>query len=324
MDRERLEAASEQGIITKDQVESLLDFLDDRNSGSGGNNAEEQLRFVRSFGDIFITLGIIFVTVAGSRLTIDPYLNLIPIILLIGTTEWLVRIRRLALPGIALLVATLYFSSQLISFSESWHDLPNLIFYTAISLMFYMRYKMPFSLMPIAAGLIGIVSMLIGFDIFKYQYTFTIYGLIVFVVAMWFDSRDRERRNRLSDSAFWLHLLAAPLVVHGVMANMLASADPLLPTEVMIIAFFAAFFLVALYVDRRALLVSSLSYAIYAIVSISNVYELNIENITLMLFMVFGVFIVLFGAYWYKVRSFVFSKTSHMWLSGYVPPFTNR
>ena len=179
MDREKLEAASEQGIITKDQVESLLDFLDDENGASSGKNAEEQLRFVRSFGDIFITLGIIFVTVAGSKLDIDPYLNLIPIILLIGTTEWLVRVRRLALPGIALLVATLYFASQLISFSESWHDLPNMVFYTALALLFYMRYKMPFSLLPVAAGLIGIVSMLIGFDIFEYQYTFSIPTLIL-------------------------------------------------------------------------------------------------------------------------------------------------
>ncbi|MCK5396228.1 MAG: hypothetical protein KAJ32_09560 [Gammaproteobacteria bacterium] len=321
MDREKLEAASEQGIITKDQVESLLDFFDDENGASSGKNAEEQLRFVRSFGDIFITLGIIFVTVAGSKLDIDPYLNLIPIILLIGTTEWLVRVRRLALPGIALLVATLYFASQLISFSESWHDLPNLIFYTALALLFYIRYKMPFALMPIAAGSIGIVSMLIGADIFEYQYTFAIYGLLVFFTAMWFDSRDRERRNRLSDSAFWLHLLAAPLVVHGVMANLLTSTDSPLPTEILIIAFFVTFFLIALYVDRRALLVSSLSYAIYAVISLSKVYEANIENVTLMLFIVFGVFIVLFGAYWYRVRSMIFSKTSHMWLSNYVPPF---
>ena len=324
MDREKLEAASEQGIITKDQVESLLDFIGNEDGVSSDDNSEEQLRFVRSFGDIFITLGIIFVTVAGSKLEISPYLNVIPIILLIGTTEWLVRVRRLALPGIALLVATLYFASQLISFSESWHDLPNMVFYTALALLFYMRYKMPFSLLPIAAGLIGIVSMLIGFDIFEYQYTFSIYGLLVFFVAMWFDAQDRERRNRLSDSAFWLHLLAAPMVVHGVMINMLTSTDSLLPTEILIIIFFVTFFLIALYVDRRALLVSSLSYAIYAVVSLSKVYEANIENITLMLFIVFGVFIVLFGAYWYRVRSLIFSKTSHMWLSGYVPPFDNK
>ena len=321
MDREKLEAASEQGIITKDQVESLLDFIDNEDEVSSDDNSEEQLRFVRSFGDIFITLGIIFVAVAGSRIDINPYLNIIPIIILIGTTEWLVRVRRLALPGIALLVATLYFASQLISFSESWHDLPNLIFYTALAWLFYMRYKMPFALMPVAAGLIGTVSMLIGMDIFDYQYTFSIYGLLVFFTAMWFDSRDTARRNRLSDSAFWLHLLAAPLVVHGVMVNLLTSNDSLLSAEVLIIAFFVTFFLVALYVDRRALLVSSLSYAIYAVISLSKVYEANVENITLMLFMVFGVFVVLFGAYWYRVRSFIFSKTSRMRLSSYVPPF---
>lgn len=324
MDRKKLEAASDQGIITKDQVELLLHFFGDESGVLNSDNSEEQLRFVRSFGDIFITLGIIFVTVAGARLDMNPYLNSVPIIILIAATEWLVRVRRLALPGIALLIATLYFASQLISFSETWHDLPNLIFYTALALLFYMRYKIPFALMPIAAGLIGITSMLIGFDILEYQYTFAIYGLLVFFVAMWFDSRDRQRKNRLSDSAFWLHLLAAPLVVHGVMVPLLTSSKIIVPAEIIISIFFVSFFLVALYVDRRALLVSSLSYAIYAVIGLSKSYEANIENVTLIVFVLFGTFIVIFGAYWYRIRRVLFSKISHIGLSSYVPPFVNK
>src|SRR5438874_3733945 len=35
------------------------------------------------------------------------------------------------------------------------------------------------------------------------------------LAAMAFDASDRERATRRADCAFWLHLLAAPLIVHS-------------------------------------------------------------------------------------------------------------
>ena len=37
-------------------------------------------------------------------------------------------------------------------------------------------------------------------------------GLGVFTLAMWWDRSDRVRQTRRSDVAFWLHLLAAPMI----------------------------------------------------------------------------------------------------------------
>ncbi len=41
-------------------------------------------------------------------------------------------------------------------------------------------------------------------------------GVGMFLFAMWWDSSDRARLTRRSDVAFWLHLLAAPMIAHPV------------------------------------------------------------------------------------------------------------
>ncbi len=322
MERQKLLAASKLGLIKQEQIEPLLNFLNSNGSVEQHTDSEEPLRFVRGFGDIFITLGIVFVMVAGAKINMSSYENIIPLLISIVTAEWLVRKRRLALPGIALLVAIIYFASRIVNFSFADPVLINTLFLTVLAVLFYFRYKMPFTLMPIAIGVISMISITFNVDVDKIQYLSAIYGILVFSVAMWFDARDTARENRLSDSAFWLHLLAAPLVVHGVMITLLTSGDLVEQKELFIVVFFVIFFLLALYVDRRALLVSSLSYAIYAVIQIANDSGQGIENLTLMVFVAFGAFIIFFGANWYKVRNLLFAKLSGSWLSRYVPSFT--
>ena len=45
-------------------------------------------------------------------------------------------------------------------------------------------------------------------------------GIGVFLFAMWWDSSDRARITRRSDVAFWLHLLAAPMIAHPIFTLM--------------------------------------------------------------------------------------------------------
>jgi len=324
MNRHKLEAASEQGIITKEQVESLLTFFASSERVSEHDHSEDQLKFVRSFGDVFITLGIVFVSVASAQINMSTWMNIVPLLLLIATTEWLVRGRRLVLPGMALLIATLYFACQLLELSIADYGLLNLMLITSLAGLFYWRYKIPFTMLPIALGCMGMLSIINDIDLFNAQYMLTLFGLIVFIVAMWFDSHDVDRKTRYSDAAFWLHLLAAPLIVHGVMVNLLVLQGDLALKELFIIAFFLVFFSVALYVDRRALLVSSLSYAIYAVIALSKTNVFDIENLTLLIFAGFGAFIIFFGTYWYKIRSIIFSNTATLGISAYVPRFIEK
>lgn len=320
MDKGTLQEAADKGLLREEQVDPLLAFLNKEVQAENPDQGEEQLKFVRSFGDIFITLGIIFVAVSLSRFKLETYANLIPVAVFALAAEWLVRVRRLALPGIAILLSMLYFVSAIGNFDTQEHSLFMAGLMTAVAAAFYLRHRMPFSLLPIAAGIIGIVTYLIGIDISELAIVLAGYGLAIFAVAMWFDAQDTARNTRLSDCAFWLHLLAAPLIVHGVMVTLLSPGGVATPfKEILTITFFIGFFLLALYVDRRALLVSSISYAIYAVITLAEGHLIKLENVTLLVFMLFGVFIVFFGTYWYKARSLIFSPVASKSISEYVP-----
>ena len=86
-------------------------------------------------------------------------------------------------------------------------------------------------------------------------------GAVVFIVAMSFDMSDRNRVTRRSDCAFWLHLLAAPLIVHSLI-SMVAPELSLITNQaaIAIIAIVTVLAAIAIAIDRRALLVSALIY----------------------------------------------------------------
>jgi hypothetical protein len=93
-------------------------------------------------------------------------------------------------------------------------------------------------------------------------------GLAIFALAMRFDMSDTARQTRRADIAFWLHLLAAPLIVHPVVSEIHGGAELGVSQAVVVIALFLVLSIVALIVDRRALLVSSLAYLAYAMAAL--------------------------------------------------------
>ncbi len=130
-------------------------------------------------------------------------------------------------------------------------------------------------------------------------------GLLVFALAMRWDLSDRERRTRRSDVAFWLHLTAAPLIAHPVF-RMLGVLDGEVSVGIaaLVIALYIAFAFVALAVDRRALLVSSLAYvlwAMYALFERSGAVELAAAFTAL----VIGSALLTLSAFWQPMRRLV-------------------
>ncbi len=129
-------------------------------------------------------------------------------------------------------------------------------------------------------------------------------GLAVFALAMSFDMSDPQRLTRRTDIAFWLHLLAAPLIVHPLIQGFVwadgtpgetgTAAWPMLAT-------FAVLGLVAVLVDRRALLVSGLAYAGIAFASL--VRDSGVAgSSTPLTILVLGAFILLLSALWHPLR----------------------
>ena len=130
-------------------------------------------------------------------------------------------------------------------------------------------------------------------------------GIGMFLFAMWWDASDRARLTRRSDVAFWLHLLAAPMIAHPIFALLgLTSGSVGVVEALIVVALYVLFGLTALAVDRRALLVSALAYVLYALTELFKQFgavELNVALTAL----VIGSALLLLSAFWHQARRMV-------------------
>jgi len=130
-------------------------------------------------------------------------------------------------------------------------------------------------------------------------------GLGVFAFAMRWDGSDRARITRRSDVAFWLHLLAAPMIVHPVFTLLgLNDGNASVAEGLVVILLYVAIGLTALAIDRRALLVSALAYVLYALNQLFERFgavELNVALTAL----VIGSALLMLSAYWHQARAMV-------------------
>ena len=127
-------------------------------------------------------------------------------------------------------------------------------------------------------------------------------GLAVFAVAMRWDMSDPQRRTRRADVAFWLHLVAAPLIAHALF-NLIGvfGAQIGVGVAVVVLALYLAFGFVALAIDRRALLVSSLAYVLYAMYALfrsAGAIELSAAFTAF----VIGSALLTLSAFWHPIR----------------------
>ena len=155
------------------------------------------------------------------------------------------------------------------------------------------------TMVAIAVGLI--MAFVPGARDWMYPIVLTA-GLIVFAVAMAWDMSDLERRTRRSDVAFWLHLAAAPLIAHPIF-HMLGVLDGEIgiTTALIVVGLYVAFAVLALAVDRRALLVSSLVYVLWAMYTLfqsTGAVELSAALTGL----VIGSALLMLSAFWQPMR----------------------
>jgi uncharacterized integral membrane protein len=133
-------------------------------------------------------------------------------------------------------------------------------------------------------------------------------GIGMFLFAMWWDSSDRARVTRRSDVAFWIHLLAAPMIAHPIFALLgLTNGSVSVGEGLLVVCLYVLFGLAALAVDRRALLVSALAYVLYALTELFKRFgavELNVALTAL----VIGSALLLLSAYWHQARRLVVTR----------------
>ncbi|CTQ71328.1 hypothetical protein [Roseibium alexandrii] len=355
LDSARLAAAVSEGILTEDQAERLTDFWTRR--GVTGPLAEtlphadiEEVRFVRGFHDIFISLGIGILMVGliyGLQHLLPAWaISAVGAVSIWGLAEVFSRRMRLALPSFLLSLAfTPFFfmacfglvvDQDLTGLSlggwrqnyETWLVIPTSLVALAGAVLFYLRFKVPVGIAGITGGCLFIVAVLIEMAapglIDRYHVGFFLaLGLVTFGLAMSFDIKDPARVTLNSDKAFWLHLMAAPFIVHSILALVASfSGQGSVGYSVAVIALFVILAIVALIVDRRALLVSAMSYLGFAIgylILEANVSEEAAFAVTLLLL---GGFILLIGSGWSLLRRVLLAPFSGQPLLRYLPATT--
>jgi hypothetical protein len=354
-----IQKAVEKGIITEQQAEQLLAEMQNNSDSSQEKTAtdasspsltnapedtidssEEPLKFIRSFGDIFITIGILFMTIT---LMIMSFPSVIYIAIIAGyilLSEWLVRKRKLVLPGMMLLTSILWFILTILPYSNkssttigsiySWGFNASGMLQSASNtavwafsacaitgFLYFLRYRLPFSMMAIAFN-IG-AAFLTWLKPENYSLTLWIMGITTFTIAMVFDSRDPRRQTYLADAGFWLHLLAAPALTHGFLFY-LSSNTNLAAQSIQFIALivYGLLILVALLVDRRAILLASVIYFFFML---SNVVSVGVSFSYINLFLLIGISIVLLGGFWYSLRNTLFGWLANTPIGKWIPPF---
>jgi hypothetical protein len=330
-----LDAAVAEGIVTRAQADVLWEFGAKRKARNVAMHAdEERFRFMRGFNDFFFAVGIVLFG-AGLTYFVPPQHilgNIAAAALIWALAELLVARMRLVLPGILLACLFAFFALRAAPAIDLLGDLATrpaiytrpttgmilggadpsglafkAIVAAALALVFYVRFRLPFALLLVAAGLViaveTIAVRLLSFTPTTASLVTLACGLAVFTAAMRFDLSDRDRVTRRADCAFWLHLLASPLIVHSLIL-MLAPNMKDMTTEVAltVVAIAAVLTLVAILIDRRALLVSALAYlgAVigYAITGTAT----DKTAIFFATLVILGVLVLTIGVAWFPLR----------------------
>lgn len=349
-----LQVAVDRGIISREQFDQLERFAAERDKALHQVVRDEAPRFVRSFGDLFVAIGVVFFAfglmfvsnaLSGDGLK-SAFLILCPVIIW-ALAEWITGRLRLSGPSIVLAIsfvsflvpdAMLFAKLVLGSSFDSDDALRKLIvisFCIAGNFLFYWRFRLPFCLLifGVLACLFTVFGVELafpnaGFDVARWVLLAS--GLGLFIFAMWFDLQDPTRSGRSSDAAFWLHLVSAPIIVHSALfgavpwgsfdkafGGVTDFSSELVALSAGLLVIFA---FIAVLIDRRAFLVSSLSYtgAVigYAIWSL----KLPQETIFAATFIFLAALVLTLGTGWRHIRAFLFRFLPQTGFTRYLPP----
>jgi len=333
------------GAIDASAAASLRNFLDQSRGTLSVD--EEQFRLVTSFNDIFVSIAsaILLFAVGWIGQSIGQAMNLVvedrgpsPLApLAVAAVAWglatfFTARRRMALPSILLLLAFVggVFATALFGLVAAVGDasLDDNVTLGAIlaaiaaaiaaagAFVHWKRFHVPITVAAGAAAVAGIVIALIAAalgDRLEGMRTLMLgivllLGIGVFLVAMRWDSSDQARLTRRSDVAFWLHLLAAPMIVHPVFTLLgLNDGNATIGEGLVVVLLYVVLAIAALAIDRRALLVSALAYVLYALTELFKqigAVELSVALTAL----VIGSALLMLSAYWHQARRLVVNR----------------
>lgn len=291
---------------------------------------EEHFRLITGFNDIFVSIAAVILLVAVGWIgkAIHPALAGIAVASTAwGLAEYFTRQRRMALPSIILVLAYaggvmgamvgfLVRNGEAI-FGHNPAETTIAILASGIALitagatwLHWKRFMVPITVAAGSAALAGTVIALIlaivgGTEppVNLILSLVLVAGFGIFSIAMWWDRSDKVRQTRRSDVAFWLHLLAAPMMAHPIFALLgVTEGDNITAlAAAMVVVIYIGFGLIALAIDRRALLVSALAYVLFALTQLFREFGAVELNVALTAFVI-GSSLLLLSAFWQNAR----------------------
>jgi len=336
--RDELDEAVAAGVIGRAEADRLADFLVRREARPAQPEDAESIRFVRGFHDIFLTIGIVLLLV-GAAYTAALFsiygAFIVAVVLSLALALYFTSRRRLTLPSIALSLAFGLSAGYLAGIVVPglvfaiWPDLlppagderermmgPVFAGGAALaSLGYYLYFRLPFTLGQTAAAVAATAYFFLAAiapDTTTAWTTplFLALGLGTFALAMRYDLRDPARRTRFSDAAFWLHLAAAPMIVNSAMGFVWTTerASLALGDAISTIILIAALAVVALIINRRAILVAGLIYFGVALSVVINKTGMDEAAVTAFTVLGLGAALLLLGVGWRRTRHVVVSQ----------------
>lgn len=325
MNAAQIQQALEAGIISASQAKSMHDALEQTSDRLNWDTAhigdEENLRFLRRFSDIFLAIGLSILGLGAAGLV-----NLLGG----GIVNWFAagaclifalyfgRRKRAHLPTLVLALAFLIFvqagASALFGGSGT---IAALLTLAAMGLFYY------FIRLPFCIALIALASLYLVFALIRYSLpgalpvhtgvVLMVCGTIIFVTALIYDSKDFQRKTRFSDNAFWLHFLAAPMIIHGfaigAIRNKVDIAFGFVPIvdidrsdAILVLILVGIIALIGLAINRRGMIVSSLGYAAFSLIYLMGGTGLGFSGVLVASLILLGASIVLLGVVWHRLR----------------------
>ena len=326
-----LQAAVDAGILPPEAAAAFRSHIASVRAAPGAD--EESFRLITGFNDIFVSIAAVILLLAVGWIGQSIHSALMGAF--VAATAWMLaeyftRRRRMALPSIVLVLAfsggvAATMVGLLVEHAEArFGSRPGeAVMAGVVSAMalvtagatwlHWKRFMVPITVAAgtaaLAATAVALVLAITGIpspDGTLPMVLVLIAGLGVFTLAMWWDRSDRVRQTRRSDVAFWLHLLAAPMIVHPIfhLLGVTRGDDIGSAAAVAVIGIYVAFGLIALAIDRRALLVSALAYVLFALTTLFRTFGAVELNVALTAFVI-GSALLLLSAFWQNARAAV-------------------
>ena len=337
-----LDEAVASGAMSAESATALRAFVERQRALPSVD--EEHFRLITGFNDIFVSIAaaILLFAVGWIGQSIGQSMGLVidgdgpgPLApLAVAATAWGLAMfftakRRMALPSILLLLAFVgglfaasAFGLVLAIGEDNLNDnqvLGGILAAVAATIaaagawLHWRQFKVPITVAAggaaVSAIAVALLVSLIGTPIDEMRDIILGYvlllGIGMFLFAMRWDSSDPARITRLSEVAFWLHLLAAPMIVHPVFTLLgLNDGNASVAEGLVVVLLYIALGVAALAIDRRALLVSALAYVLFAMQALFRKFgavELNVALTAL----VIGSSLLLLSAFWHQARAMV-------------------